>query len=554
MGHSSEHRSSRSQREQSSKTGSSSRISLRRLWPSRWFRGSTRRRRRRVSRWVTAVVFWPIGMAQGLFWRIFDALGYLWGWFARRWRQREWRYLLQGLPALLGFLLVVLVAVLAYHRQTRLVDVYRQSAVRALQAENYSSARIYYERLIVLNQRDESTRYDLALALAGLGQTERASTIMESMAPLDRAGYGQAHLWLATRILGDFDPNALTVAHMQRAFAHLTHAKQRLPNAAEVDWYFARYHAASGRPEAAVPHLENAVNGLPELYFELSLLYATLGQMDAARQAAHRAHAHLRGWVSANPNDDDARLRWASVRVNLGDFEGAIRILTEGAMLRPDGPFQQALARALISRFDQISQQSEQVGPEKIELLRMALRHDPNSQEALVRLIDLGGGSAEERQDAREMLQGLLVGGYATPFIHFVLGCRAWEAGTQETALFHLERAYQLDEQLAPVANNLAWVLAHRDPPDLDRALAIINSVLDRWPNDGNYRDTRGQILVKLERWNEALDDLERALPQMPSNVALHQALAVAYRNLGQEPLAEKHEELAQYLVESGQK
>ena len=149
------------------------------------------------------------------------------------------------------------------------------------------------------------------------------------------------------------------------------------------------------------------------------------------------------------------------------------------------------------------------------------------------------------------MLEALLAGGYATPFVHFVLGCRAWQAGETDSALFHLERAYELDEQLGLVANNLAWVLAHQQPPDLERALTIIDSVLERWPDVAQYRDTRGQILVKLERWEDALDDLERALPQMTRNRQLHEALAQVYGKLGQASLAQKHEQLAEDLESS---
>src|SRR5438445_652901 len=75
----------------------------------------------------------------------------------------------------------------------------------------------------------------------------------------------------------------------------------------------------------------------------------------------------------------------------------------------------------------------------------------------------------------------------------------------------HLEQAFRLAPQEGLVANNLAWLLAQPPSPDLPRALALIDSVLARWPDQPNYLETRGQILVKLQRWNEALADLEMA-------------------------------------------
>ena len=40
---------------------------------------------------------------------------------------------------------------------------------------------------------------------------------------------------------------------------------------------------------------------------------------------------------------------------------------------------------------------------------------------------------------------------------------------------------------------------------------------------------SRGQILVKMERWNEALVELQRALPQMRNNPDTHRALEKVY-------------------------
>ena len=81
--------------------------------------------------------------------------------------------------------------------------------------------------------------------------------------------------------------------------------------------------------------------------------------------------------------------------------------------------------------------------------------------------------------------------------------------------------------------------------PDLPRALAIIQSVLDRFPNNPSFHETRGQILVRMGRWQEGVADLEFALPQLASTSSTHSALADAYRGLGLRDLAAEHERLA---------
>ena len=148
------------------------------------------------------------------------------------------------------------------------------------------------------------------------------------------------------------------------------------------------------------------------------------------------------------------------------------------------------------------------------------------------------------------MLETLLATGADVAFVHFVAGIRSWEMGDQDKSLFHFSRAYKLDPEMLAIGNNLAWALSNQEHPDLDRALKIIESVLRADDTDPIHRDTRGQILAKLSRWEEAIDDLEFALQssKMSGNKNLHQALAEAYEALGRESLASKHRQILDAL------
>jgi uncharacterized protein HemY len=95
------------------------------------------------------------------------------------------------------------------------------------------------------------------------------------------------------------------------------------------------------------------------------------------------------------------------------------------------------------------------------------------------------------------------------------------------------------------VANNMATLLTLSTPPELDRALAIIQSVVTNSPANPEFRDTRGQILLKLKRYQEAITDLEFALPSLKPAASTHKALAEAYQALGLSQLAQEHLRLA---------
>ena len=163
-----------------------------------------------------------------------------------------------------------------------------------------------------------------------------------------------------------------------------------------------------------------------------------------------------------------------------------------------------------------------------------------------MRLVDLSHLSGEEAEAARDRLQGLLLaGGKDTAMLHFCLGSDAWQRGRPEEARQHFTLAFERAPQMPHVANNMAMMLATADPPDLPRALAIIQSLSDKFPHDPHLLDTRGQILVKMGRWQEGVKCLELALPSLSSKATTHQALADAYQHLGLKELAEKHQRLA---------
>jgi len=462
------------------------------------------------------------------------------------WRHRHRRHLIQGIPALLGGSAVLVLGLLIHQQTNRLADDYRDAALRAYRNENFKPAKLYFERLIELGGDTSTARYDLAITLSRLGLDERSDAIMNSLAPPTGTGFARAHVWLARRLLIPTE-ESLSTDRLDAAYAHLMHAKPMLRNAPEIDWMLAQYFAAKGEREAAIPHLAQAAQLMPELNFELALLYASLDQVEEARKAAYRADAYYRNRIQSDPYDHDVRLRWASIRVNLQDFDAAARILTEGVALQPDGPYQRALASTFVARYDHDVRQQGDNPALGLELLRIALKHDPNSREALERLVAISDEASGASIDPA-LLETLLASGYASAFTHFVLGCRAWEANEADAAVWHLERAYHLDEQLAPVANNLAWILSHGPVPDLERALQLIDSVIEHAPHDGAYRDTRGQIYVQLERWPEALDDLQAALPQLRDDPELHKTLARVYREMKQDGLAAKHAQIADYL------
>jgi tetratricopeptide (TPR) repeat protein len=91
--------------------------------------------------------------------------------------------------------------------------------------------------------------------------------------------------------------------------------------------------------------------------------------------------------------------------------------------------------------------------------------------------------------------------------------------------------------------NNLAWILSE----GLNRpgeALPLIDSLIARVGRKPDVLDTRGVILARLNRLDEAIADLEEAVRAAPSAVG-HFHLALACRKAGRDAEFRRSRELA---------
>ena len=117
-------------------------------------------------------------------------------------------------------------------------------------------------------------------------------------------------------------------------------------------------------------------------------------------------------------------------------------------------------------------------------------------------------------------------------------GTAAAAAGNIDQAKTYLEQSVAKDPNNSIAWNNLGYILTQLPDPDLNKAFEAVNKALEITPNDYHFRETRGQILVLMGKWQEAIPDLEYAVNGMPTSRDIHLALAKAYEGVGEEQLA----------------
>jgi tetratricopeptide (TPR) repeat protein len=460
---------------------------------------------------------------------------YLGWWFTRRWRQ-----LLGGIPAILFAGLILFPAVFFWMSdRTKLADRYKTELNRAIVRDDFEASDVYLRKLLRLNATDNDVRYAMAYVAGHRGDQRRAEEILTKLVSTDD-GYPRAHLWMARKLVRE-NPNSFS-EQPDTLIHHLKAALQTTPPPAAAHGLLGEVYFQNQQYDLAIKHFKAAAKKLPKLHLRLARVYLKLNDEFSAKQELEQAARYFRLRVEADADDIEARTSWALVCDLQHDFPQAETILVDGLKRRPgDSTLKKLLAQLCVQESDRLVQRYNKNIGERLVLLERALQYAPNHPAALDRLAMFFSLEGEAGETARGRLKQVLAEGKASATVHLILATQALHSGDLKSAELHFDQGYRLNSNLPVLLNNFAWLLANQQPPQLDRALGLVNQALQIAPNQPHIRETRGQIYAKQGRWRDALADLEFALPHMSGNGELHHALSVVYRELGDEELASEH-------------
>lgn len=467
-------------------------------------------------------------------------------WPIRLWLETRpyWR-LWMSLPVILvGLAWLGFALALAFTRPATTQRFYSSLAPRALATRDFQTARVAGNRLLLSwpGSRGQDL-FNLGLAMFGLGQPLEGSALINAAAPPDKPGYAPAHLFVARHLLMETN---VSPAKLQQAERHLNYALRLEPNSTEAHLLLGRLYFQMRNWDLAKNHLETAVLAQPET----ALLLATLAGMEkddiALRRWTEAAVKYFRGRIEKvwqeNPSD---RLSWATALAMQERYAEAIGILDAGRKKSGSPLYAAGMASIYADWAAQVAKTDPRNLVSRLKLIQQGLECDPQNLHLLELLLPLTRLSGAEAKDAEAMLTRMLAEGGSSAMLHFVLGNDAFQRGDTELARKHFKLAFELGPNLPVVANMMALMLAIGKEPDLPRALAISQPIVDKYPNEPDVRNTRGVILAQLGRSDEAVKDLEFALPKLRDKRSTHTALARAYRHLGLDKLAAEHEQLA---------
>lgn len=101
----------------------------------------------------------------------------------------------------------------------------------------------------------------------------------------------------------------------------------------------------------------------------------------------------------------------------------------------------------------------------------------------------------------------------------------------------------ELDPADVASLNNLAGILYKFPPFQYEEALKLMDRALAPNPDNLGLLETRGQILARMGKLDEAREILERCLPVLPNEWNIHNTLAQIYELQGQKSRGQVHRE-----------
>jgi predicted Zn-dependent protease len=466
----------------------------------------------------------------------------------RRWiRTRDPRQLWLSIPALLAIVgWLVLILCLTGWRSDVIEGRYSGIAQQAMTSRDFETARVATQRLLAAGARNrEEWLFKLALADAGLGNRDReASALFNAVAPLDREGYLPAQLFVAQALLVKTNVTPLDI---KTAEQHLLQALKQKPLEPAPNEVLARLYIRDSKWGLAAERLAQIAPDRPEAALLLAAVEKARGNPIEARAFAGQAVQILSKQVRSAPVDlPKSRLAWAEGLVMLDDYDAAVKVLEDGCEKSTEPGYRTTIGEICAAWERAVAAKKPGDLETRLDIIQKGLKYAPQNWALIKQLVLLSRREGRPAETARDALEKILAEGKSAAVLHLALGLDAWQNGHAEMARRHFTLSFESAPQMPEVANNMAMILAVGDQPDLPRALAIIQTVVERFPAQPNFRETRGQILVKLGRWQEGVLDLEYALPKLVSTRDTHQALAEAYRALGSQPLAAQHLRLAQ--------
>ncbi|MEM6469504.1 MAG: tetratricopeptide repeat protein [Planctomycetota bacterium] len=458
-----------------------------------------------------------------------------------------WRDAPRAIPAIILTIVLFTTGFIAFSNGTgwrnRLLD--RQLKV-SLQRDDFPTAEIVIKRQLESDPDNLGLRFRFALVRDAQSFREEASVLMRQL--LYKRHFPAAKWLLEQELIGkkwtDLDDEEL-----ERAGVILKLITDQQPKNLDAKKMYAEYLVFEKRLEQAIPLLVELSEVEPMMGLNAAMLARRLGDRDAAERYAERTLGRVEQTLRDDPTNANLAMNIAGNQIFLKRHSDAIKTLRKSMELSQTQNDRRmlslAVGDAIVAYVNHIEESPSETVKERLRVLKMlevAIRVAPNNQRVLRIVAEHVLGSVDEEDSDLSTVRQALIDGAPAGIAHFIKGTAALIREDADLAALHLEKAREQMPGSSAIMNNLAVAIALTPDGDLEKALKISNEAIAASPNPTPYfYETRGGLLYRLERYREAISDLERALAVPKLAKGAHEMLATCYDEVGDPELAEGH-------------
>jgi tetratricopeptide (TPR) repeat protein len=460
---------------------------------------------------------------------------------------RPLKKLLWGLPALALILPIVVAAAYGYFGGERDIAArYRLAVKKSLDEKDFQKARLFERKLAQLGVDTKLSEFLTAQALERDGRMLDAYDRMQRLAPLGEPGYPQAHFWIIQRLMADKIELPEDEVH-QLVGAHLKNLESMASKDPQLHVIRAVWLSQDDKLDEAAALLEPLVHRIPSAAIERFRINLALNRLAEGRKDAEAVREHMQRQVKSGTalTSNDYQF-WATAEELLGSSIRFRDVLREWVKNDPQNRMaRRSLAANYLREFDLIIRSPNPDPEELVARVHDAFELDDVPDDVKQRIALL---YQQQHMDPRvsAFFSQLIKSQGLAPALAETLGTAAAVRGEWKRAQACLEQAIAGNDQNHIAWNNLACVMLQQPDQPLQKALAAAEKALEFDPDNFRYRETRGQILLKLGQTKAAVADLEFALNAMPGTPAIHRSLSVAYSALGDHTLAAFHRQYSE--------
>ncbi len=469
------------------------------------------------------------------------------GFVAAWWQTRKLRRLWWGVPLFVLLLpLPVLAGWFVFGGRSGVAANYEAAIADARAAKDYARMALFERKLAQLGVDTRRTEFNSVLTLERDGQLNAAYERAQRLAGED-VGYPPAHLWIVEHLLTQ--KLGVPADESQRLVEQHLSALSKLGVRGRQITILRGLSLVQGKKlREAAEVFAPLVDEVPLAAIERFQIDLQLQRRDDARRDALAVREQLaRQRRNGNALKAGDYQCWANAEKFLNDLNRYRAVVVDWMEVDPHNvEARKGMATIYLADFD-VNLQSAQPDAKLLATrLQDAFALTEIPEDVKLRVAALYRQRSLSRV-LRDAFNELANSSNLSASLAEVLGTVAGVEGEWAQAEAWMRQAIVKDDRDAIAWNNLACILLQKgDPKVLDEALVAANRAVTLAAADYRFRETRGQILLRLKRPQEAVSDLEFALNGMPEAAAVHRSLALAYEELGNKELAAQHRDQAQ--------